>query len=796
MKKRVFKHQKKIKAYKKRRLMGKAAVLAASFGLMLGMSISVHGQESRAAGQKTVVSNIYHRHIGSAAVKGGCYSIAIKHTHQGSSQTGGACYGTSVTHSHTGSAAAGGGCYVVPVYHAHQGNQSSGGACYEAVTHSHSDVCYLPGTCTVQYTAGALLETYDDDCFQHQRTAHEKRQATAAHSSCGKGTIGVELKYCRACGYMSPTWHKFNNVVCGMDESTVTGYRLKCGKEGTVERYNLGCGYQQGQVISYNLTCNKTVDGYERGCGLDESTPCGRVILTNETSGTGEKVAVSVRVEDLSGGKLTLGSQPYTWKDQNGNTLGSGSRIEVSENGTYEVTVRLENKDVDTSGLKASITVDNVKKPAPTAAPTARPTAAPTAKPTAAPTVRPTAAPTAKPTAAPTARPTAAPTARPTAAPTAKPTAAPTAEPTAEPTAAPTAEPTARPTAAPTAEPTAAPTAEPTARPTAKPTAAPTVEPTAKPTIEPAATASPTAKPTEKPTAKPTERPVVKPTAKPTTKPVPSPTVKPTEKPVVKPTAKPTTAPTAVPAPPADTSKKPSSGNGHGGSDSENGSEGGNGSTDSTSPENKKDTKEEQENKEDDRKDEGASFGKGNNGKGNSSDKRSGSSDTGLEDAAKGEDESPKLTVRIKKPVMKDTGSVQAAESRTENEIAYTIGKMPQRGGFFAQPAVKVITVTVSSLLLLSGLFALLFYLRRSVRVYNDDGEGRLVYLGRCMVRFQEEGYAITITEKMIENSCTNRYCIKPGFFKIGKKEGQELIIYKEGKKTTAYLDKEMIVLI
>ncbi len=762
MKKRVFKHQKKIKAYKKRRLMGKAAVLAASFGLMLGMSISVHGQESRAAGQKTVVSNIYHRHIGSAAVKGGCYSIAIKHTHQGSSQTGGACYGTSVTHSHTGSAAAGGGCYVVPVYHAHQGNQSSGGACYEAVTHSHSDVCYLSGTCTVQYTAGALLETYDDDCFQHQRTAHEKRQATAAHSSCGKGTIGVELKYCRARGYMPPTWHKFNNVVCGMDESTVTGYRLKCGKEGTVERYNLGCGYQQGQVISYNLTCNKTVDGYERGCGLDESTPCGRVILTNETSGTGEKVAVSVRVEDLSGGKLTLGSQPYTWKDQNGNTLGSGSRIEVSENGTYEVTVRLENKDVDTSGLKASITVDNVKKPAPTAAPTARPTAAPTAKPTAAPTVRPTAAPTAKPTAAPTARPTAAPTARPTAAPTAKPTAAPTAEPTAEPTAAPTAEPTARPTAAPTAEPTAAPTAEPTARPTAKPTAAPTVEPTAKPT----------------------------------TKPVPSPTVKPTEKPVVKPTAKPTTAPTAVPAPPADTSKKPSSGNGHGGSDSENGSEGGNGSTDSTSPENKKDTKEEQENKEDDRKDEGASFGKGNNGKGNSSDKRSGSSDTGLEDAAKGEDESPKLTVRIKKPVMKDTGSVQAAESRTENEIAYTIGKMPQRGGFFAQPAVKVITVTVSSLLLLSGLFALLFYLRRSVRVYNDDGEGRLVYLGRCMVRFQEEGYAITITEKMIENSCTNRYCIKPGFFKIGKKEGQELIIYKEGKKTTAYLDKEMIVLI
>ena len=145
---------------------------------------------------------------------------------------------------------------------------------------------------------------------------------------------------------------------------------------------------------------------------------------------------------------------------------------------------------------------------------------------------------------------------------------------------------------------------------------------------------------------------------------------------------------------------------------------------------------------------------------------------------------------------MKETESGQAAENMAEKEITYTIGQKSGRNGFFAQPAVKVITVTVSSLLLMSGIFTLLFYFRRSVKVYNDDGEGRMIYLGRCMVSLHEEGYVITITEKMVENSCTNRYCIKPGFFGIGKKEGQELIIYKEGKKTAAYLDTEMIVMI
>ncbi|MDE6203907.1 MAG: hypothetical protein K2G19_10570, partial [Lachnospiraceae bacterium] len=259
--------------------------------------------------------------------------------------------------------------------------------------------------------------------------------------------------------------------------------------------------------------------------------------------------------------------------------------------------------------------------------------------------------------------------------------------------------------------------------------------------------------------------------------------------------------PTASPSPTTGISKKPSGGNGHKGNGNEEGNGDGNGSGNDASTENKKDTGEGQKNKEEERQDAGDKSPSGNgnnsgNGSAGGGSNIGNNNDSELEETEKEDEESARLTVKIKKPVMKETESVQAAEGKAESEITYTIGKRSKRGGFFAQPAVKVITVTVSSVLFLAGIFALLLYFRRSVKVYNDDGEGRMIYLGRCMVSLHEEGYVITIKENMVENSCTNRYCIKPGFFKIGKKEGQELIIYKEGKKTTAYLDTEMIVII
>ena len=48
----------------------------------------------------------------------------------------------------------------------------------------------------------------------------------------------------------------------------------------------------------------------------------------------------------------------------------------------------------------------------------------------------------------------------------------------------------------------------------------------------------------------------------------------------------------------------------------------------------------------------------------------------------------------------------------------------------------------------------------------------------------------------MVEKSYTNRYCIKPGIFRLGKDEDEELVVYKETKKAVVPLSREMIVML
>lgn len=149
-----------------------------------------------------------------------------------------------------------------------------------------------------------------------------------------------------------------------------------------------------------------------------------------------------------------------------------------------------------------------------------------------------------------------------------------------------------------------------------------------------------------------------------------------------------------------------------------------------------------------------------------------------------------------KMPVRKERQTVKLKESDAQKEISYQIGQEEKQADFFDRPEVKILAVTGSAFLVIAGLFLLLFYLRCSVKILNDDGEGRMIRLGRCMVKLEEESYAVTITEAMVEKACTNRYCIKPGLFLLGKKEGQELIVYQGTKGVTAYLSKEIIVMI
>lgn len=107
-------------------------------------------------------------------------------------------------------------------------------------------------------------------------------------------------------------------------------------------------------------------------------------------------------------------------------------------------------------------------------------------------------------------------------------------------------------------------------------------------------------------------------------------------------------------------------------------------------------------------------------------------------------------------------------------------------------PVIKMVSITSGTVLVLAAIALLLLYLRRSVRIYNDNGKGRMKYLGRAAVILSEEGYYIQITDKLEERAATNRYCIRPDLFLIGKNSSWEIYVVKDGKKKSVYLDKEM----
>ena len=115
---------------------------------------------------------------------------------------------------------------------------------------------------------------------------------------------------------------------------------------------------------------------------------------------------------------------------------------------------------------------------------------------------------------------------------------------------------------------------------------------------------------------------------------------------------------------------------------------------------------------------------------------------------------------------------------------------------FMHKPVVRVLSITTGTFLS-AGLLALLFFfMRRTVAVYNDDGTGQMIYLGRCIVIGEANDFSITITPEMEEKACTNRYCIRPGLFLVGRSEAQEMFVHKGKKKIGVYLSKEMMVVL
>lgn len=775
MRKGVFKRIRKTKAGSITKpavkVAAKAVAFAAAMSLMLGTVMTAYGEEGAGSALKSVVTDIFHRHIGSPDTQGGCYTNPIEHVHQGDAINGGGCYTKPVAHVHTGSPETGGGCYGKEIPHTH------GPECYRSETHKHESAC-LSGKCTITYRPKEIIETYTDTCQIHGVTTHERRAAIAEHSACGLGEVDAVIEQCQSCTNSLTRTHMFMN--CGKQEGTIQ--ILECSK--TIEGYDTSCGYTQGGTQYYERECDGAPDGYGLGCGLNEDTPCGRLILTSQAGSDTSKVIISAKVEDLTGGRLILSSDPYVWRDQEGNVLGSGQSLEVDKNGDYSVSVSLENKDVDESGLHSSILVDSIREKEPeTPAPTA--TATPSA------TTEPTQSPTATPSA--------------------------TTEPTQSPTATPSA--TTKPTQSPTATPSA--TTEPTQSPTATPSA------TTKPTQSPAATPSATTKPTQSPTATPsaTTEPTESPTA------TPSATITPTESPVATPTATitPTATPEATFSPESvvpEKSPKPSAI-----PESSPGQEDKKEDTDQKKEEEEDEGKEENkdQDKDEDKSEEVESAGTQDKGSGGGNNKGTGQDtkasdenpsegDLG-EDRSEGEDNSRSFyygkkdrlaeqppveaekasaspSPETKGKIEKETATVTVSGNNAGQDRQYKVGQQKKKSGFFQSTAVKIITVALSTLLILAGFLFLVFILLCSVRVFNDDGEGRMVYLGRCMVRKKEGEYSLVITQSMTERSCTNRYCIKPGLFRLGKKEDQELVVCRDTKKAAVPLSREMIVIL
>ena len=107
-----------------------------------------------------------------------------------------------------------------------------------------------------------------------------------------------------------------------------------------------------------------------------------------------------------------------------------------------------------------------------------------------------------------------------------------------------------------------------------------------------------------------------------------------------------------------------------------------------------------------------------------------------------------------------------------------------------------MISVTAGGLMLLGGCSLLFFWKKKSIKLLNDNGEGRWYCIGHCPVAETEQGYTVNITEAMLERSSTNRFCMRPGLFLLGKAEGQELIVCKEQKRISVLLNKEMTFVI
>jgi len=189
-------------------------------------------------------------------------------------------------------------------------------------THIHKESCY-----------GTVYET----CTNHQLRAES----------------GTALYNCPVCNsnqeFDQTIWWDIclDNHAADMD----VAYVEKCKKCGYV-RCDQAPGEPGGHSYSYATTI----------CNMTESTPIAQVVLTQLSSApTKGPVTLEVLVNKYDG-SFALAPEPYDF----GNGYQMSSRMDVTENGTYTVSV----KDSLGRVASASVTVSNIEKETVTPAPT------------------------------------------------------------------------------------------------------------------------------------------------------------------------------------------------------------------------------------------------------------------------------------------------------------------------------------------------------------------------------------------------------------------------------------------
>ncbi len=178
---------------------------------------------------------------------------------------------------------------------------------------------------------------------------------------------------------------------------------------------------------------------------------------------------------------------------------------------------------------------------------------------------------------------------------------------------------------------------------------------------------------------------------------------------------------------------------------------------------------------------------------------RSGSSKEGTAPAEKKPQMTEEMIQKTASPEIRyqvETQEVSLPDLATEPEEQVQPVQVTNRRAFFHSPAVKMITITLSMVIFLSGLAAWMFYLWKTVRIFNEDGDGRKRYLGRAIVHLTEDGYYMELTDKLIEKASTNHYLIKTDLFYIGKNSDWEMLVIRDGKKKTVRLQKEIRITI